>query len=66
MCGAYGFSVKKTQEVYDRFKVVNMLEDLKPRWNLRPGQLNPVITAHSPNQISRMFWVACDLHHVRL
>ena len=56
MCGAYGFSVKDAKEVYDRFEVVNTLEDLKPRWNVRPGQMNPVITSHSPNQISRMFW----------
>jgi len=56
MCGAYGFSVKDAKEVYDRFEVVNKLEDLKPRWNVRPGQMNPVITSHSPNQISRMFW----------
>jgi putative SOS response-associated peptidase YedK len=56
MCGAYGFSVKDAQEVYDRFEVVNKLEDLKARWNVRPGQMNPVITSHSPNRISRMFW----------
>ena len=56
MCGAYGFSVKDAKEVYDRFEVVNTLEDLKPRWNVRPGQMNPVITSHSTNQISRMFW----------
>jgi putative SOS response-associated peptidase YedK len=56
MCGAYGFSVKDAKEVYDRFEVVNSLEDLKPRWNVRPGQMNPVITSHSPNRISRMFW----------
>jgi putative SOS response-associated peptidase YedK len=56
MCGAYGFSVNDAKEVYDRFEVVNSLEDLKARWNVRPGQMNPVITSHSPNQISRMFW----------
>ena len=56
MCGAYGFSIDDAKEVYDRFAVVNQLEDLHPRFNLRPGQLNPVITRHSPNQISRMFW----------
>jgi putative SOS response-associated peptidase YedK len=56
MCGAYGFSVKDAKEVYDRFEVVNQLEDLKPRWNVRPGQMNPVITSASPNRISRMFW----------
>jgi putative SOS response-associated peptidase YedK len=56
MCGAYGFSVKDAKQVYDRFEVVNTLEDFSPRWNLRPGQMNPVITSHSPNRISRMFW----------
>jgi len=56
MCGAYGFSVKDAREVYDRFEVVNTLEEFKPRWNVRPGQMNPVITSRSPNQISRMFW----------
>jgi|ERR1700730_14182843 len=56
MCGAYGFSVNNAKAVYDRFEVVNQLPDLKPRFNLRPGQMNPVITAHSPNEISRMFW----------
>jgi putative SOS response-associated peptidase YedK len=56
MCGAYGFSVNNAREVYDRFAIVNMLEGLKSCWNIRPGQMNPVITSHSPNRISRMFW----------
>jgi putative SOS response-associated peptidase YedK len=56
MCGAYGFSVKNAKELYDRFDVVNTLADFRPRFNVRPGQMNPVITSHSPNQISRMFW----------
>src|ERR671915_859096 len=56
MCGAYGFSVNNAKEVYDRFEIVNTLEGLKPRWNVRPGQLNPIVTSQSPNQISRMFW----------
>jgi putative SOS response-associated peptidase YedK len=56
MCGAYGFSVKDAKEVYARFEVGNQLEDLKARWNVRPGQMNPVITSASPNRISRMFW----------
>ncbi len=68
MCGAYGFSVKDAWEVYNRFDIVNTLEYFKPRWNIRPGQMNPVITAHSPNKISRMFWgliphFAKDIHY---
>jgi putative SOS response-associated peptidase YedK len=56
MCGAYGFSVKDAKDVYDRFEVVNTLEDLKPSFKVTPGRLNPIITAHSPKQISRMLW----------
>jgi putative SOS response-associated peptidase YedK len=55
MCGAYGFSVQKASEVYDRFGIMNRIP-YHPRWNLRPGQMNPVITRHSPNQIDFMFW----------
>ena len=56
MCGRYGFSVKDANEVYERFDIVNKIDDLKPRWNIAPGQLNPTITAHSPKVIQRMFW----------
>src|SRR4051812_26220918 len=56
MCGTYGFSITGAKEVYDRFSVINTLEGLQARYNLRPGQINPVITAHSPNQISNMLW----------
>jgi len=56
MCGAYGFSVKNAKEMYDRFEVVNTLDDFRPRFNVWPGQMNLVVTSHSPNQISRMFW----------
>ena len=55
MCGAYGFSVQKATEVYDRFGVMHHV-DYHPRWNLRPGQMNPVVTRHSPNQMEFMFW----------
>jgi putative SOS response-associated peptidase YedK len=56
MCGSYGFSVKHAKDVYERFDAYNELADYKPRWNIKPGQHNPVITKHSPNQISRMIW----------
>jgi len=42
MCGRYGFSVKDAREVYDRFGVMNKLADLMPRYNIAPGQNNPV------------------------
>jgi putative SOS response-associated peptidase YedK len=56
MCGRYGFSVKNAKEVYERFDTYNELPDFKPRYNIAPGEHNPVITRHSPNQISRMVW----------
>jgi putative SOS response-associated peptidase YedK len=56
MCGRYGFSVKDAKEVYERFDTYNQLADLTARYNIAPGQMNPVITSHSPNEISRMFW----------
>jgi hypothetical protein len=28
MCGAYGFSIHDAKDVYDRFAVVNQLDDL--------------------------------------
>jgi putative SOS response-associated peptidase YedK len=56
MCGRYGFSVKNAKDVSERFNTYNELADYKPRWNILPGQQNPVITKHSPNYISRMVW----------
>jgi putative SOS response-associated peptidase YedK len=56
MCGRYGFSVKNAKDVSERFDTVNELADLQPRWNIAPGQQNPVIIRHSPNQITRMVW----------
>src|SRR5438270_412758 len=56
MCGAYGFSVKDAKELYDRFEVVNRLDDFEPHFKIIAGVMNPVITSHSPNKISRMFW----------
>jgi len=56
MCGAYGISVKKIQDLIDRFDIVNALENFKPRWNVRPGQENPVIVSHENKEIEYMLW----------
>ena len=56
MCGAYGFSVKDAKEVYKRFDISNSLDDFTPRYNIRPGQMNLVITQNKKNYIQRMFW----------
>jgi putative SOS response-associated peptidase YedK len=56
MCGRYGFSVKDIRKVYQRFEIVNELADYAPRYNIAPGQMNPVITKNSPKRIQRMFW----------
>ena len=56
MCGRYSFSIEDAKDVYARFDTYNELADLTSRYNIAPGQMNPVITSHSPNEISRMFW----------
>src|SRR5438045_4052599 len=56
MCGAYGFSAKQASDVYDRFEVMNTLPDFHPRYNLRPGQFNPVIIQQSPRLLKLMKW----------
>ncbi len=58
MCGAYGFSVKDEREVYDRFGVMNKLPGFQPRWNIRIGQMNPVIYVTADGaQIKYMYLV---------
>src|SRR5215211_1872955 len=57
MCGATGYSVKDPKEMYDRFGVENTLENFKPRWNTRPGGMNPVIYMTADGvQIKYMYW----------
>lgn len=56
MCGRYGFSVEDAQKVYDRFEIETVHFDLKPRYNIAPGQVNPTIISHSPNELTGMFW----------
>ena len=43
-------------DIYDRFGIENALENFKPRWNIRPGQLNPVIVNLEKKKIEFMLW----------
>jgi putative SOS response-associated peptidase YedK len=75
MCGAYGLSVRTIKDIIYRFDVEieaeNTFEDYKPRWNIRPGQHNPVIikqAKNEKNQIEMMLWgliphFAADEHY---
>ncbi len=56
MCGAYGLSVRNIQNLIDRYDIVNFLDDFKPRWNIRPGQSNPVIVNQGNKEIELMVW----------
>lgn len=59
MCGAYGLSVKTIKDILYRFDIEiedENIEGFKPRWNIRPGQSNPVIINRGKNQIEMMHW----------
>ncbi len=56
MCGAYGLSVRNIQNLTDKFYIVNALDNFKPRWNIRPGQSNPVIVSQGNKEIELMVW----------
>lgn len=56
MCGAYGLSVKTIKDVLNRFDIGNTLNNFEPRWNIRPGQSNPVIVNHEKKEIELMVW----------
>lgn len=56
MCGAYGLSVRSIQNLIDRYDIVNFLDNFKPRWNIRPGQSNPVIVNQKNKEIELMVW----------
>lgn len=60
MCGRYGFSVKDAAEVRTRFDLINTLDELnqlKSRYNIAPGQINPVVIQTSEgNKMGRFFW----------
>jgi putative SOS response-associated peptidase YedK len=54
MCGRFTF--QPTEEIYKRFQIGNRLDGLVPRYNIAPGQIVPVIIAHSPRRIVLMRW----------
>ena len=60
MCGRYGFSIKDAREVIERFELINTLDEvekLKSRYNIAPGQLNPVIVNTSEGyKMGRFMW----------
>ncbi|MCE7053568.1 SOS response-associated peptidase [Algoriphagus sp. AGSA1] len=54
MCGRYSLS-KSKEELEERFQA-EMLSDIKPRYNIAPTQLVPVITTQSPKGFSYFYW----------
>lgn len=54
MCGRYSLSKSKT-ELEERFQA-EMLPEFKPRYNIAPTQLLPVITSQSPRGFSFFYW----------
>lgn len=54
MCGRYSLSKSKS-DLEERFQA-EMLSDFKPRYNIAPTQLVPVITSKSPKGFSFFYW----------
>ncbi|WP_194774768.1 SOS response-associated peptidase [Pararhodonellum marinum] len=54
MCGRYSLAKSKI-ELEERFQAEH-LEDFKPRYNIAPTQLLPVITSDSPKGFSHFYW----------
>jgi putative SOS response-associated peptidase YedK len=54
MCGRFTF--QPTAAFYARFQLSNRLDALTARYNIAPGQMVPVIIAHSPRHIVLMRW----------
>jgi putative SOS response-associated peptidase YedK len=54
MCGRYSLNKSKI-ELEERFQA-EMLADFKPRFNIAPTQLVPVITSDSPKGFSFFYW----------
>lgn len=54
MCGRYSLSKSKI-ELEERFQS-EMLQDFKPRYNIAPTQLVPIITSQSPKGFSFFYW----------
>ncbi len=62
MCGRYSLS-KRKEQLEERFQA-EMLADFKPRFNIAPTQLVPVITSDSPKGFSFFYWgVTPDFGH---
>ncbi len=51
MCGRYSFT--DTQAVYKRFDIV---DELRPIYNVAPSMTMPVVVRHSPNSIKHARW----------
>jgi putative SOS response-associated peptidase YedK len=60
--GAYGLSVKTIKDIINRFDIEienENVEGFRPRWNIRPGQHNPVVVkkaGNEKNHIEMMLW----------
>lgn len=56
MCGRYGFIPGSKKQFQERFRIDRVNFELKPRYNVAPGQIMPVITRNSPNKAEEMKW----------
>ncbi len=56
MPGRYTLSVPDDKEIYQRFSITNTLREYTPRYNIAPGQENPIIFTENTKIIATMIW----------
>ncbi len=58
MCGRYQFDFSNKDKFKARYHIDGRfpLSDIKTRYNISPGQKNPVVVSHSPNSVDLMLW----------
>jgi putative SOS response-associated peptidase YedK len=54
MCGRFTF--QPSEAFYERFRLSSRLDVLTARYNIAPGQMEPVIIANNPRRVALMRW----------
>ncbi|MCA9404365.1 MAG: SOS response-associated peptidase [Candidatus Omnitrophica bacterium] len=56
MCGRFAQTRTEKEKLLKRFRLKKIVDDLKPRFNIAPGQSVPVILNEHPDELVRARW----------